>query len=59
VNAAEQAAESGTSLLTLERTLTRDVNALVEMGLIRRTVKGYEPNRDVIRAFLPVRSGGD
>jgi Fic family protein len=42
-----------------DKTLTRDVNALVEMGLIKRTVGGYEPNRDVIRAFLPVRTGGD
>ena len=36
-----------------------EVPSLVEMGLIRRTRGGYEPNRDVIRAFLPVRTGGD
>jgi cell filamentation protein, protein adenylyltransferase len=40
-----------------DKTLTRDVNALVEMGLIKRTAGGYEPNRDVIRAFLPLRTG--
>jgi Fic family protein len=37
-----------------EKTLTRDVNAIVEMGLVRSEAKGYVANRHVIEAFLPV-----
>jgi len=37
-----------------EKTLTRDINAVLEMGLIRRRGAGYVPNKRVIEAFLPV-----
>jgi Fic family protein len=37
-----------------EKTLTRDLNALTEMGLIRRGSLGYAPNRSVIQAFRPL-----
>lgn len=36
------------------KTLTRDVNALLEMGLVRRQGAGYIPNKRVIEAFRPV-----
>lgn len=36
------------------KTLTRDLNALEEMGLVRKTAVGYEPRRDAILAFLPL-----
>jgi cell filamentation protein, protein adenylyltransferase len=36
------------------KTLTRDINAVMKMGLIRRLGSGYVPNRRVIEAFLPV-----
>lgn len=36
------------------KTLTRDVNALLEMELVRRRGDGYVPNRGVIEAFRPV-----
>jgi Fic family protein len=38
-----------------ERTLSRDLNALVGLGLIRRVRGGYEPAREQILGFLPVR----
>lgn len=38
-----------------EKTLTRDLNALIGMGLVRRSGGGYAPNRDIILAFLPPR----
>ena len=37
------------------KTVTRDVNALVELGAARRTPTGIVANRSVIEAFLPVR----
>jgi Fic family protein len=37
-----------------DKTLTRDVNAVVEMGLIKRRAGGYLPDKGVIEAFLPV-----
>ena len=36
-----------------EKTLTRDLNALVNMGLIVKKGGGYSPNREIILAFLP------
>ena len=36
------------------KALTRDINAVMEMGLIRRQGSGYVPNKRVIEAFLPV-----
>lgn len=36
------------------KTLTRDVNAVMKMGLVRRQGTGYLPNRHIIEAFLPV-----
>lgn len=36
------------------KTLSRDINAVLEMGLIRRQEGGYAPNKRVIEAFLPV-----
>jgi Fic family protein len=38
-----------------EKTLTRDLNTLLKMGLIVRRGKGFAPNRDLILAFLPPR----
>jgi DeoR/GlpR family transcriptional regulator of sugar metabolism len=38
-----------------ERMLSRDLNALVSMGLIRRVKGGYVPRREVILGFQPVR----
>ena len=40
------------------KTVTRDVNALVGFGLLRRTRGGVIANRDLIKAFLPVRAEG-
>jgi Fic family protein len=43
-----------------DKTLTRDINAVVKMGLVRRQGRSYAPNKHVIEAFLPVtaeRSG--
>lgn len=37
-----------------DKTLTRDINAVVKMGLVRRRPDGYTPNKGVIEAFLPV-----
>jgi len=37
-----------------DKTLTRDVNAVVEMGLVKQRTGGYVPDRGVIEAFLPV-----
>lgn len=36
------------------KTLTRDINALREMELIRRRRGGYEPNKGIIEAFRPL-----
>lgn len=36
------------------KTITRDVNALVEMGLVQRTREGLVADKNVIRAFLPL-----
>ncbi len=36
-----------------DKTLTRDLNSLEEMGLIGRRDHGFYPNRDLILAFLP------
>jgi Fic family protein len=42
-----------------DRTLSRDVGALLEMGLVRHVEGGYAANREPILAFLPVRLAGD
>jgi Fic family protein len=36
-----------------EKTLSRDLNALLTMKLIKKSGRGYLPNRDRILAFLP------
>lgn len=36
------------------KTLSRDINVVVTMGLVRRQGNGYVPNKQVIEAFLPV-----
>jgi hypothetical protein len=38
-----------------ERTLTRDINALVAAKLLVRKAGGFHANRDLILAFLPIR----
>jgi Fic family protein len=38
------------------KTVTRDVNALVSKGLVRRTRGGIVANFNLIRAFLPMRA---
>lgn len=40
------------------KTITRDINALREMGLIRESRDGIKPNRGLVVAFLPVRADG-
>jgi Fic family protein len=42
-----------------DRTLTRDLHALREMGLIERVDGGYVVNRDPVLAFLPIRISRD
>ena len=37
------------------KTLSRDVSALIEMGLIEQTADGYKAKTEVILAFLPIR----
>jgi Fic family protein len=37
-----------------DKTLTRDINAVVAMGLVRREGRSYTPNKHIIEAFLPV-----
>jgi Fic family protein len=37
-----------------DKTLSRDINAVVKMGLVRRSTGGYVPNKHVIEAFMPV-----
>ncbi len=36
------------------KALTRDINVVMKMGLIRRHGNGYVPNKRIIEAFLPV-----
>ncbi len=38
-----------------DKTLTRDLNALLSMKLLRRENRQYRPNRELILAFLPKR----
>ena len=43
-----------------EKTLTRDINALIGMQLLRKDGRKYQPNRELILAFRPKRrSSGD
>jgi Fic family protein len=37
------------------RAISRDLNALVKMGLLARDSTGYRARREVIEAFLPIR----
>ena len=37
------------------KTMARDVNKLISMGLIERAKKGVRAKRDVILAFLPAK----
>jgi cell filamentation protein, protein adenylyltransferase len=37
-----------------DKTLSRDINAVIKMGLVRRELGAYVPNKHVIEAFLPV-----
>ncbi len=41
-----------------DKTLTRDLNALREMELVRQTPAGYLPNDHVILGFMPPRNDG-
>jgi Fic family protein len=38
-----------------QKTVSRDVNAIVKLGLVRRTPRGIRPHVDVLNALLPVR----
>lgn len=49
---AEEYAGKGT------KTITRDINAVREMGLIDVSRAGVKPNRSLVLAFLPVRADG-
>ena len=35
-----------------ERTIQRDLNELIKMGLLTRVEKGYKPNTDILMAFF-------
>ncbi len=35
-----------------ERTIQRDLNELVKMGMLKREEKGYKPNTDILMAFF-------
>lgn len=39
------------------KTVTRDLNALTEMGLLRETAGGVLANRSIVEAFLPIKAG--
>lgn len=39
-----------------DKTVSRDIRILIELGLLRRTAKGYKTNRHVVEAFLPPRT---
>lgn len=39
-----------------QKTITRDLNELAKMELIRRTRREVRPRREIIQAFLPVRA---
>jgi len=38
-----------------QKTISRDVNELVEIGLVEKTPEGVRPMRETILAFLPSR----
>ncbi|MEW6378990.1 MAG: hypothetical protein AB1611_05220 [bacterium] len=38
-----------------DKTIGRDINELVSMGLLKRVKEGYTPCRELISAFLPER----
>jgi Fic family protein len=40
------------------KTLTRDINAIRELGLIERVAGGYRARKDIIRGFQPERLDG-
>jgi len=37
------------------KTMVRDINKLIDMGLIERTKEGVRAKREIILAFLPAR----
>ncbi len=39
------------------KTLSRDINTLLKMGLVKQTPEGFVANREIILAFLPKRAG--
>lgn len=41
------------------KTLTRDVNGLLEMGLVAREKSGYRARKELILAFLPAKAKAD
>lgn len=41
------------------KTVTRDLNALVEENLVRRTVDGFVPRTELVEAFLPLSMPND
>lgn len=41
------------------RTVARDLNAVVQMGLVVRRESSYSANRDLVEALLPVRAACD
>jgi len=40
---------------TTPKTLSRDLNALVDMGLLERSAEGYRARMETMLAFLPLR----
>lgn len=38
-----------------QKTISRDLNKLIEMNLVEKTMHGYKPKREIILAFLPER----
>jgi len=41
------------------KTVTRDINALQEMGLVRRERGGVVSNNEIMLAFLPISGPAD
>jgi predicted DNA-binding transcriptional regulator YafY len=41
------------------KTLSRDLNALQEMGLLGLTREGYRAKKEIILGFLPLRNRAD
>jgi len=41
------------------KTVARDLNQLITMGLVRRRANSYQANREIVLTFLPTRRKND